>query len=117
MSLDLAANISQITEGMSKLDEQYQIWGKWFQLQIDQTNTMQMLEESPLSDKQVENILALPEIGTNATMNREFERGRKINGWFLSSVITQYMTHEMEDTPSRLGLEERMTTFLHKNLH
>ena len=117
MSLDLAANISQITEGMSKLDEQYQIWGNWFQLQIDQTQTMQMLEESPLSDKQVENILALPEIGTNQTMANEFENQRKVNGWFLSSVITQYMTHEMEDTPSRLGLEERMTTFLHQNLN
>jgi hypothetical protein len=117
MSLDLESNIAQISDGMEKLDEQYQIWGKWFQLQIDQTNTMQMLEESPLSEKQVENILTLPEIGTNQTMAREFERGRKINGWFLSSVITQYMTHEMDDTPSRLNLEERMTNYLHTHLN
>jgi hypothetical protein len=117
MSLDLASNISQITDGMSKLNGQYQIWGKWFQLQLAETDAIQMLEESPLSEKQVENVLALPEIGTNSTLEREFERGRKINGWFLSSVITQYMTHEMDDTPSRMNLEERMTAYLHKKLH
>ncbi len=117
MSLDLEANISQITEGMLKLDEQYQIWGKWFQTQIGSDQAMQMLETSPLSDKQVENVLALPEIGTNSTLKSEFERGKNVNGWFLSSVITQYMTHEMDDTPSRLNLEERMTAFLHKHLN
>jgi len=117
MSLDLQANISQLEVGMLKLDEQYQIWEKWLGLQLNRTEAMVMLEESPLSDKQVENVLALPEIGSARTLSHHFERGEAIDGWFLNSVITQYMEHEMEDTPSRMGLEERMTAYLHRKLH
>lgn len=117
MSLDLQGNINQMLTGMEKLDQQYGIWNKWFEIQMDETQAMEMLETSPLSDKQVENVLALPELGTHDSIKQWFEKGKKISGWFLNSIVTQYMEHEMDDTPHRMGLEERWTNHLHRKLH
>jgi hypothetical protein len=117
MSLDLEANISQLSEGMIKLDEQYGVWNKWYEIQLDETRTMKMLESSPLSEKQAENVLALPELGQHDSISQYFERKAPISGWFLNSMATQYFEHEMEDTPSRLALNERWTDFMHKQLH
>lgn len=117
LSLDLKGSITQMQSGMEKLDSQYKIWDKWLKIQLDKTETMEMLETSPLSEKQVENVLALPELGTHDSISQYFEKDKKISGWFLNSIATQYMEHEMENTPSRLNLEERWTNHLHRKLH
>ena len=115
MSLDLAANIASLQEGMNKLDSQYGIWNKWFEIQMNQTQAMQMLETSPLSEKQVENVLLLPELGVHDSIEGHFSKQKPISAWFLNSIVTQYFEHEMDNTPSRMNLEEHWTTHMHKH--
>ena len=116
MSLDLEANVSQLQSGMQKLDEQYGIWNRWMEIQMKEDQAMEMLETSPLSDKQIENVLELPELGTHDSIKQWFEKKKPISGWFLNSIVTQYMEHEMDNTPSRMYLEERWTNHLHTKL-
>ena len=116
LSLDLEGSITQMMKGMEALDRQYDIWNQWFQIQMEKEQTIKMLEESPLSEKQVENVLALPELGVHDSIDAHFEKNKPISAWFLNSIVTQYFEHEMDDTPSRIALAERWTNFMHKNI-
>jgi len=116
LSLDLEGSIAQMAAGMEKLDDQYGIWNNWLQIQMEETQAMKMLETSPLSEKQIENVLTLPEVGQHDSISGYFEKKKPINAWFLNSIVTQYFEHEMDDTPSRLALEERWTTHMHKSI-
>ena len=108
MSLDLEENILRLIEGVEMMDEMFHIWDTWTKKKLTQSQAMEMLDESPLSDKQVEKIAEMPEIGTNMTLNGQ----QSITPWFLNSVVTQYIEHEMENTPARMITEEKVTNFL-----
>jgi len=114
LNLDVEANVSAITAGMEQMSIQYDIWNKWAALNLDPKHAITLLEGLPLvSDKQQEAIRALPETGTNNTIDNFLKVEKPINGWFLNSVITQWLTHEMEDTPANLERETRITAYLH----
>ena len=117
LSLDLEGSIAQMAKGMEALDTQYGIWNSWFKIEMKKTQAMEMLETSPLSEKQVENMLSLPELGQHDSIEQHFQRDKPISAWFLNSIATQYFEHEMADTPSRLGLEERWTAHMHKHFN
>lgn len=108
MSLNLEENINRLVEGVEMMDEMFHIWDTWTKKKLTQSQAMEMLEESPLSEKQVEKIAELPEIGTNMTLKGQ----QSITPWFLNSVVTQYIEHEMENTPARMITEEKVTNFL-----
>lgn len=108
MSLDLEENIQRLILGVEKLDEMFGIWDSWTKKLLSQADAKRMLEGSPLSDKQVEKIMELPEIGTNRQLMTESE----VTPWFINSIVTQYIEHEMENTPSRLNTEEKVTDYL-----
>lgn len=116
LSLDLEGSISQMAKGMEALDDQYGIWNQWLKIQMEKTQAMEMLETSPLSEKQVENVLLLPELGQHDTIEQHFEKKKPISAWFLNSIVTQYFEHEMDDTPSKLALMERWTAHMHKKV-
>lgn len=115
MSLDLKANIAQIQQGMEKLEQQYGIWENWLNIELSKSQTMEMLEGSPFSDAQVDKILQLPELGQHESLSLRFEKEMKVSKWFVNSIATQYMEHEMENTPSRLNLIEKWTNHIHRN--
>jgi hypothetical protein len=110
MSLDLEDNIQRLIEGVEKLDEMFGIWDSWTKKLISQAEAFTMLEGSPLSDKQVENIKELPEIGTNRQLKTESD----VTPWFINSIVTQYIEHEMDNTPARLNTEEKVTDYLNR---
>jgi len=110
MSLDLQANIQRLIAGVEKLDEMFGIWDSWTKKLISQTQAITILEGSPLSDKQVEKIKELPEIGTNRQLKTESD----VTPWFINSIVTQYIEHEMDDTPARLNTEEKVTNYFNK---
>jgi hypothetical protein len=110
MSLDLEANIQRLIAGVEKLDEMFGIWDSWTKKLITQAEAQTILVASPLSDKQVENIMELPEIGTNRQLKTESD----VTPWFVNSIVTQYIEHELDDTPARLNTEEKVTNYLNK---
>jgi len=107
MSLDIEDNILRLVAGVEKMDEMFGIWDSWAKKKISQSQAYEMLEGSPLSDKQVEKIKELPEIGTNRTL----ETQETMTPWLLNSVVTQYIEHELENTPARIQTEEKVTTY------
>ena len=110
MSLDLERNIQRLIMGVEKLDEMFGIWDSWAKKRISQSKAYEMLEAAPLSDKQIEKIKELPEIGTNRTLETETE----VSPWLLNSIVTQYIEHELENTPARLQTEEKVTNYLNR---
>lgn len=107
LSLDIEDNIQRLVTGVEKLDEMYSIWESWATKKLSQPKAYEMLEASPLSDKQVEKIKELPEIGTN----RQLKTESTITPWLLNSLVTQYIEHEMDNTPARLDKEEKVTNY------
>lgn len=108
MSLDLEENIMRLVSGVEQLDEMFHIWDTWTKKRIAASMAKEMLDASPLSDKQVEKIMELPEIGTNRVLKDQ----KVTTAWEINSVVTQYIEHEMEDTPSRIILHEKVTDYL-----
>ena len=107
MSLDIEENVQRLVTGVKKLDEMFGIWASWATKKISQAKAYEMLEGSPLSDKQVENIKELPEIGTN----RQLKTESVMTPWLLNSVVTQYIEHELDNTPARILTEEKVTNY------
>lgn len=113
-SLDIDEHIAKIGGGMQAMSTQFGIWGKWAKLQLDKSQSEQILIQAPFSDKQKENIKILPEMGTKRTLQLAWDKTQPISGWFMASLFTQYVTHELEDTFSRQMTEEKVNAYLHK---
>jgi len=113
LSLNLEQNINRLISGVDKMDEMFAIWDQWSKKKLSQADAFEMLEASPLSEKQVENIKKLPEIGTNIRLDQQ----KEVTQWFVNSVVTQYIEHEMDNTPSRMQTEEKITNYLNKQFN
>jgi hypothetical protein len=113
-SLNIDEHIAKIGSGIEAMSTQFGIWGKWAKLHLDKAQSEQILIQSPFSDKQKENIKTLPEIGTKRTLQLAWEKNQPVSGWFMASLMSQYTTHELEDTFSRQMVEEKVNAYLHK---
>ena len=113
LSLNLKQHMDEMSLGMSKMSEQYLIWNGWAQIQLDKAQSETILEALPISEKQTEKILELPETGSGKTLKESLAKG-KITGWDLNSVVTQYFSHEVEESASRIDKESAISEKMHR---
>lgn len=116
LTLDLNEHMENMALGMSRMSEQYQIWNSWTKLQLNRVQTDTILEALPVSEKQVEKILELPETGSGMVLKERLNKGHSVSGWDLNSVVTQFMTHEVKDSASKVDKEGAVSDALHKQL-
>lgn len=114
LNLDLNEHMENMTLGMSKMSDQYLIWNGWAQIQLNKAQADTILEALPISEKQTEKILELPETGTGKTLKDTLSKGHSITGWDLNSVVTQYFTHEVDESVGRLNQEGAISEAMHR---
>jgi len=113
LNLDLNEHMENMSLGMSKMSEQYLIWEGWAKIQLEKAQAETILQALPISEKQVEKILELPETGTGKVLKESLAKG-KITGWDLNSVVSQYFTHEVGESASRVEKESAISEAMHR---
>ena len=113
LNLDVINQTKKLTEGMHKMSDQFLIWEGWARKKLDQAGAEGFLEALPISDRQVEKIRELPEVGTNLTMGNLL-RDNTLTVLGLHGLVTQYFTHEVEQSVSRLNREDKIATVFHR---
>jgi len=116
LSLDLNEHMSNMSLGMSKMSEQYLIWNGWAKIQLDKAEADTILDALPISETQTEKILELPEIGTGKTLKAGLSKGKKITGWDLNSLVTQYFSNEVDESASRIDKESAISEIMHRQM-
>ena len=114
LNLDLKEHMENISLGMSKMSDQYLIWNGWAQIQFNKAQADTILEALPISEKQVEKILELPETGTGKVLKETLSKGKAVTGWDINSVVTQYFSHEVDESVGRLNQESAISEAMHK---
>lgn len=113
LSLDIDIETAQLTSAMSHMSEQFGIWNTWAKKQLDQAKAETFLTALPISEKQTEEIRALPEHASGETVD-SFLRNSKLNVLNLHHIVTQYFTHEVDESVSRLEREEKIGRIFHQ---
>ena len=92
-NLDMDDMLADFSAGMIALEDQFNLWGAWVDKLITQTQTVELLEALPVSEKQTEKLLALPEVGTGKTLVDRFDAKEKVSLWNVNSIVSQWLTH------------------------
>lgn len=114
LNLDLNEHMENMSLGMSKMSDQYLIWNEWAKIQFNKAQADTILEALPISEKQVEKILELPEMGTGKVLKETLSKGSAVTGWDLNSVVTQYFSHEVDESVGRLNQESAISEAMHR---
>jgi len=94
-NLSLLEITKALSEGMAEYSEQVGIWKEWAQKQLDSAETEKILEALPFGEKYNEKILSLPQTSTGLTIQEMLEKD-ELTKWDMYSVVTQFLTHEVE---------------------
>jgi len=114
LNLDLNEHMEKMSLGMSKISDQYLIWNEWAKIQFNKAQADTILEALPISKKQVEKILELPETGTGKVLKETLSKGNAVTGWDLNSVVTQYFSHEVDESVGKFNQESAISEAMHR---
>jgi len=95
---------NNISEGMALFGGQVESWRRWTELKLDQKLYDTVWDELPFSAAERVKIEALPEIGTGLQLGMAI-KGNSLDLWSLSSVLTQWSTHNVKSELRRIDLE------------
>lgn len=104
LALDMSDMVKQISGAMTQFSEEMGIWESWTKVQLKAAEAEEILIALPFGEKHKEEILALPEATTKETLE-DWMRRDSINLWGMNSIITQFMTHEIESEAVRAEKE------------
>jgi len=107
--------VARLSTAMSTIEQEHEMWKTWAKIQIEKAQAEEILEALPISEKQTEKILALPETGTGLTLESLFNSGKPVSAWTMNSVLTQWLTHEVKDSSGRREREEEFAFVLARN--
>ncbi len=101
-SLNLEKEMEGLQEGLKKYDLQFETWEDMVHSNLrvkakkseEESPFYKLYNPLPLGNKQREELLVLPQIGTNNTL-QDWLNGGSVNMWDLHSVVTQYVSHEL----------------------
>lgn len=100
-SLDVSDIVKNISVGMERFSEQVGLWSDWTHKQLSNDEWGVIYEELPFTDKQKENILALPIQGdVDNTLNNMILKG-SVNKWEAHNAVTQFLTHHVPESVNR----------------
>lgn len=107
--------VAKLSTAMNTIEQEHEMWKMWAKLQIEKAQAEEILEALPISEKQTETILALPEVGTGITLESLFNSGKPVTAWTMNSILTQWLTHEVKDSSGRHEREEEFAFVLARN--
>jgi len=116
LSLDLSEHMSNMSLGMGRMSEQYQIWGSWSKVLLNKAEADTLLDALPISETQTEKILELPEIGTGMVLKEKLNKGAHVSGWDVNSLVTQYFSNEVNESASRIDKESAISEAMHRQM-
>lgn len=111
-SLDLDIQNATLTDTIEQFPEQVQTWNHWAEININK-NQAEMLIDDSFGKRYKDQILALPETQSQETVSQWMEAD-KVNVFDLYSVMTQFMTHEIESEVVRVQKAEKVAANFHK---
>ena len=114
LNLDIADQAGKISDSMGQMSDQFGIWESWAELELDKKSTEVFLETVPsVTEAAKEKILELPLTGIAVSPNALI-RDKKFNVFELHNAVTQYFTHEVTESVSRVEREDRAAKEFHK---
>jgi hypothetical protein len=93
-----------LKDAMDRFSDQVGMWKRYNEKTLAADEWMKVFEALPFGKKQKEEILALPEVTTEQTM-QEWIDGGKVNMWNGYNSLTQFITHNVESEQRRMDLE------------
>jgi len=111
-NLDIAAEISAISTGIAEFGNQIDEWRSWGKIKVALPQAEGIMESLPFGSRHTEKILALPQTGSGMTIE-QWLTGGKLNLWDFHSVVTQFLTHEIESEMVRVKKNEEVAKVFH----
>jgi len=92
---------------------QTQVWKGWQEQVMKMSSVQEAMTMLEMTKRQIEEVFELPETGTNRKLNDyDVENPNlEINKWIFYSILTQYITHKVENVRRQRIFLERMTKF------
>jgi hypothetical protein len=114
LNLDVAELSGMLTEGMAQMSEQFQIWDNWASRRIEQSMAEDFMERlTSITPTQREKIVALPLMGRGESV-ADLLRKDRLNVLDFHDAVTQYFTHEVEESVARIEREEKFSVQFHR---
>jgi hypothetical protein len=113
--LTMDVMVQRLAAAMQTMEQEHEMWKMWAKLQIEKAQAEEILQALPISEKQTEKILALPETGTGLTLESIFTSGKPVTAWKMNSILTQWLTHEVKESAGRREREEEFAFVLARN--
>lgn len=106
-SLMISELVESVRAGMILFSEQTETWKKWAETQINHDGYARIWEELPFGEKQKEAIEELPQAGTQLLLPAALN-DNALTLWDFTTVVTQFLTHELESDLRRADLEPKV---------
>jgi len=111
-SLLVSELVESVKGGMVEFSEQTNQWKRWAELKLNDDRYAVLWEQLPFSEKEKEKIEELPEEQTKLLLPDALKKG-ELTLWDFNSVITQYVTHEIESDLRRADIEPTIANVMH----
>lgn len=97
---------ASLVEGMEKYAEQVSLWHQWGEKILTAPIYEEIWEELPFSNKQKEEIEALPIRAVGNVPLLDYVKREKVDMWTLHSAMTQFVTHNVNSEVARVDTYE-----------
>lgn len=110
--LDIETQTSSIVEGLNGFGDQITEWRTWPKIKVTPPKVEEIMEALPFGTKHNEKILALPQMGSGITLEKLL-RGSGVDLWNFHSIVTQFLTHEVESEMVKVEKEKEVAKVFH----
>lgn len=110
-SLNIDIQNATLQETIAQFPEQVKTWNHWAEININK-NEAEMLIDDSFGKRHKDAILALPEVQSQETV-AQWMKADKVNVFDLYSVMTQFMTHEIDSEMVRVQKAEKVANQFH----
>jgi|GEM_PF-2431759 len=111
--LNISAEIEAIMTGIQEFGGQVDEWKRWGKIKVAKPDFEGIMEVLPFGTRHTEKILALPQTGSGDTIE-QWLIGDKLNLWEMHSIMTQFLTHEVESELVRVKKTEEVAKVFHE---
>lgn len=111
-NLDIRRDTAILAKGMMEFSGQVDEWKKWGSINLAPPEVTTFMEALPFGTRHSEKIMALPQTGSGVTVESMLKKG-KVNLWELHSIITQFLTHDIESEMVRVKKGEEVAKAFH----
>jgi len=112
LNLVTSEQLKSLPQGMAAFSEQVNVWQDWANKQMKAIEAEMLVDALPFGERHTADILALPEIGSGETLE-DWLRNDSVNTYRLNSIVTQFLTHEIESEMVRTDKGQKVAQVFH----